>query len=234
MARITCGFAGIDGAGGSYEASQLREAVAAGYSRAQYALANRALSGLLISTDATSTNVNAGELLSDAGVGLPEAENQLAKCEFVGCPDIPVDVPAAVTHAREAGERGVFDTLLEIGPQLQASQLDPDEVAAWSLIRARLEMQGYAGHTLNVPLVQSASSMLNSPTVTSHAKALTDLYWHTFGAQMLENLGCGTSSNGGAENVQFVRAVSADGRPEMCCRSDSLLFRAPGRHSPRV
>jgi hypothetical protein len=33
-------------------------------------------------------------------------------------------VAIAVAHAREASERGNFDAMLEIGPQLQASQAD--------------------------------------------------------------------------------------------------------------
>jgi hypothetical protein len=50
------------------------------------------------------------------------SRSQLAQCEFTGCTDISVDISSPVVQAREAAERGVFDAMLEIGPQLRASQ----------------------------------------------------------------------------------------------------------------
>jgi TPR repeat protein len=172
--------------------AHLLEAVAAGYSRAQYALANLATAGLLVPTSAASSNVNAEELLSAAAADLPQAEARLAKCEFTGCQDIAIDIPAAVTHAREAAQRGAFETLLEIEPQLQASEIDPDEVEAWTLINAALELQGEVGGVMNIAMMKSASRVLDSPSITSHARTLADQYWRQYQGQILSNLGCAT------------------------------------------
>ena len=68
--------------------------------------------------------------------------------------------------------------MLAIGPQLQASQIDPDEVRAWQLINAGLQLQ------------RSASAVLDSPTVTPKVRALADQYWQQFGARILSGLGC--------------------------------------------
>lgn len=157
---------------------------------AQFGLAQLLFQGVTLAPGTSNTRENAGELLRAAAVNLPQAESALAQCEFKGCPDIPVDIPSAVTDAREAAERGEFEAMLEIGPQLQASQIDPDEVEAWTLVHAALEMQGSAGTALNVQVVKSASSVLDSPTITTKARSLAEQYWQQYGAQMLRNLGC--------------------------------------------
>jgi hypothetical protein len=100
------------------------------------------------------------------------------------------DIPAAVADARSAAQQGSIDAMLAIGPQLQASQIDPDEVQAWQLINAGLQLQGYDGIFINVLMIRSASAVLNSPTITPNARALADQYWQQFGAKIVSGLGC--------------------------------------------
>ncbi len=171
--------------------AQLVAAAQGGVPWAQFGLAQRILQGAAPASGISNTSENAKDLLNAAAVDLPQAESYLAQCEFRGCADIPVDIPSALTDARDAAERGEFDAMLEIGPQLQASQIDPDEVEAWSLIHAAIDVQGYAGNRISVAMVKSASGTLNSPTVTSHAKALAEQYWQEYGARIMTSLGCG-------------------------------------------
>ena len=109
---------------------------------------------------------------------------------FWWVPGIDPDIASAVTHAREAAQRGSFDAIREIGPQLQASQIGPDEVAAWNLVYAALEQQGCAGQAINTELVKSVSSTLNPLTISANAKALAEKYWQHYGTQMMSNFGC--------------------------------------------
>jgi hypothetical protein len=176
--------------GRQYRDVQLLAAVNGGYSWAQYYLGQRMINGIPLSSDAGTLSENAGDLVRAAALELPEAESHLAKCEFSGCTDIPVDIAAAVVDARNAAQRGSLDAILEIEPQLQASQIDPDEVEAWNLISASLQMQGYAGGALDARLLKSASSTLSSPIASAKARKLADQYWQEYGAQMLANLGC--------------------------------------------
>jgi TPR repeat protein len=166
-------------------------AAQAGVPWAQFGLAQLMFQGVTPAPGISNASEKAGDLLRAAAVDLPQAKSDLAQCEFRGCTDIPVDIPSAVTDAREAAERGAFEAMLEIGPQLQASQIDPDEVEAWNLVHAALEMQGSAGMALSVQVVKSASSVLNSPTITTKARTLAEEYWREYGTQMLRNLGCG-------------------------------------------
>jgi hypothetical protein len=168
--------------------SKLLEAVAAAYPEAQSMLA-----GLIIHPapygNMNSTE-NAGDLLRAAAVELPYAEGQLAICEFSGCPGIDLNIPSAVTHAREAAQRGSFDAMLEIGPQLQASQIGADQVAAWILVYAALAQQGCVDHAINAQSRRSVSFTLNSSGTASSAKSLAENYWQDYAAQILSNLGC--------------------------------------------
>jgi TPR repeat protein len=131
-----------------------------------------------------------GDLLRAAAQAIPAAEGQLARCEFTGCEYIAQDIPAAVADARSAAQQGSIEAMLAIGAQLQASQIDPDEVQAWQLIDAGLKLQGYEGININVRMIRSASTVLNSPTVKPKARALADQYWQQFGAKILSGLGC--------------------------------------------
>ena len=109
-----------------------------------------------------SQTVGAENLFKEASESLPYAESLLSVCEFTGCPGIAVDLSAAVDHAREAAQRGTLDAMIQIGPQLQASQIDPDEVAAWNLVGAMLAQQGCSYGGLTVQWMQSTTSTLTS------------------------------------------------------------------------
>jgi hypothetical protein len=171
---------------------QMLRAAAGGYPWAQVWLASQAIMGNPITSEGIQSPGNAADLLRAAAADLPQAESRLALCEFTGCPDIASDIPSAVTHARDAAQIGSFDAIMRIGPHLQASQIDPDEMAAWNLVYASLEQQGCASQALNAAMMKSASHTLNSPTTTANAKSLADKYWLDYGTQMLSNLGCAT------------------------------------------
>jgi hypothetical protein len=170
--------------------THLRAAALGGYPWAQFSLVG-------VSSGETPGIITGGEpsdnpedMLRAAALSIPAAQSQLAKCEFTGCRYIAQDVPAAIFDARLAAQQGSIDAILEIGPQLQASQIDPDEVRAWQLIDAALQLQGYAGVNINVQTIKSATAVLNSPTITPGARALADQYWQKFGSKMLSGLGC--------------------------------------------
>ena len=73
--------------------------------------------------------------------------------------------------------------MIEIGPQLQASQIDPDEVAAWNQVGAMLAQQGCSYGGLTVQWMQATTSTLTSKGVSDKAKALADQLWHDYSAQ---------------------------------------------------
>lgn len=172
---------------------QLRDAAAAGFPEAQFELAWAIIGGQQGAAGTGADAVNAGELLRESADQLPRSESELAICEFSGCIGIAADVGSALTHAREAAQRGLIDAMIAIGPHLSQSQIDPDEVSAWRLVEASLEQQGCAGYLgISMQWMKSVSATLNSPTITSNARTLADQYWQQYGAQMLENLGCGT------------------------------------------
>lgn len=171
------------------------EAAAAGFAIAQYELATGITSGFWQAVGGSVPTEDAGDLLRAAAVDLPNAESQLAICEFTGCPGIPPDIPSAVSHAREAAQRGSIDAMLQIGPQLPQSQIDPDEVSAWSLLDAALEQQGCAGMGFSVGLIKSISATLNSPTITINTRNLANEYWQEYGEQMLAQLGCSSTAS---------------------------------------
>jgi TPR repeat protein len=135
---------------------------------------------------------NDGEenLFKQAAVSLPFAESALALCEFNGCPGIAIDIPAAVSHAREAAQRGAFDAMLEIGPQLQASMIDPDEALAWNLVAAMLAQQGCTFGAFSLQWVAAATNTLTAKKSFDNARRLAERYWQEYGAQMLSNIGC--------------------------------------------
>jgi TPR repeat protein len=168
----------------------LRAAALGGYPWAQFTLGSRTSGetpGMITGGEASD---HPGDLLRAAAQSIPAAQGQLAGCEFTGCDYIAQDIPAAVAGARAAAEQGSIDAMLAIGPLLQASQIDPDEVRAWQLIKAALQLQGYEGLNINVELIRAAAAVLNSPTVTPKARAIAEQHWHQFGAKMLSGLGC--------------------------------------------
>jgi hypothetical protein len=170
--------------------AHLRAAALGGYPWAQFSLvgvSNGETPGIITGGEPSD---HPADMLRAAAQSIPAAESQLARCEFTGCKYIDQDIPAAVADARSAAEQGSFDAILAIGPQLQASQIDPDEVRAWQLIDAALQLQGYEGVNINVRMIKSAAAVLNSSAVTPGARALADQYWQKFGAKILFGLGC--------------------------------------------
>jgi hypothetical protein len=166
---------------------QLQQAVDAGYPEAQAWVAQ----GLTTGAPRLPRGGESSEtLFKEAADSLPYAESLLAVCEFKGCPGVEADIPSAIAHAREAAQRGSFDAMIEIGPQLQASQIDPDEVAAWNLVGAMLAQQGCSYGGLTVQGMTSATNTLASKSISGKARALADQYWHDYGPQMMSNIGC--------------------------------------------
>jgi hypothetical protein len=174
----------------SLDQAHLRAAALAGYPWAQFSLvgvSNGDAPGIIYGGEPSD---HPEEMLRAAAQIIPAAEDQLARCEFTGCKYIAQDIPAAIADARSAAQQGSIDAILAIGPQLQASQIDPDDVRAWQLINAALQLQGYEGANINVQTIRSATAVLNSPTVTPGARALAEQYWQKFGAKILSGRGC--------------------------------------------
>jgi TPR repeat protein len=124
---------------------RMRDAAAAGFPEAQFELAWAIIGGQQGAAGMGADAVNPGQLLRESADQLPRSEAELAVCEYSGCTGITADVASAITHAREAAQRGAIDAMIAIGPHLSQSQIDPDEVAAWRLVEASLEQQGCAG-----------------------------------------------------------------------------------------
>ena len=173
----------------TFKEQKLMDAADAGYPEAQAFLAQGLMNGTA-HLPAAIADGNAGSLLKVAADSLPNAESVLAVCEFKGCPGIEADIPSAVAHAREAAQKGRFDAIIQIGPQLQASQMDPNEVAAWDLAGAMLSQQGCSYSGLTVQWMASATSTLTSNDTSEKAKALAEQYWQEYGSQMMANIGC--------------------------------------------
>ena len=129
-------------------------------------------------------------LFKSAAVTLPYAESALALCEFSGCPGIAIDIPAAVSHAREAAHRGALEAMIEIGPQLQASMIDPNEVAAWNLVGTMLAQQGCSYGPFSGQLIAAATNTLTSKKSYDKVRSLAEQYWRDYGAQIMGNIGC--------------------------------------------
>ena len=174
----------------AFKEQKLMDAADAGYAEAQAFLAQGLMNGTA-HLPAAIADDDAGNLLKVAADSLPHAETLLAVCEFKGCPGIETDIPSAVAHAREAAQQGSFDAVFQIGPQLQANQMDPDEVTAWNLVGAMLSQQGCSYGGLAVQWMASTTSALTSNSVSDKAKALANQYWQQYGAQMMANIGCG-------------------------------------------
>lgn len=168
----------------------LREAAAAGFPQAQFELAWAILAGQEGAAGIAAAKLSVGELLKESIEQLPRSEMQLAICEYSGCDGVPVDVNAAITHARESAQRGEIDAMLTIGPHLPAGQLDPNEVTAWGLVHASLEQRGCGGNGFSVRDMKSISSVLNANNISAQAHVLAELYWQEYGVQMMNNIGC--------------------------------------------
>jgi TPR repeat protein len=169
---------------------RLREAAAAGFAQAQFDLAWAIIGGQQGAAGSGPASVSAGDLLRQSAEQLPRAEAQLALCEYYGCPGVTSDIDSAISHAREAAEKGDIDGIITIGPHLSASQFDPNEVSAWTLVNAWLQEEGCAGNGFIVQWMKATTNTLASRNISAQARALADRYWREYGGQMMSNLGC--------------------------------------------
>jgi len=168
---------------------KLAEAADAGYPEAQAAMA-QILTHPPPGLPPGGPDDGEDNLFKKAAVSLPYAESALAVCEFSGCPGIAIDIPAAVSHAREAARRGALEAMIEIGPQLQASMIDPNEVVAWNLVGTMLAQQGCSYGPFSIELVTAATNTLTAKKSFDKARSLAEQYWRDYGAQIVTNIGC--------------------------------------------
>jgi hypothetical protein len=169
---------------------RLRDAAAAGFAQAQFELAWDIIAGQQGAAGNGPDAVSAGDLLRQSAEELPKAEGQLALCEYYGCPGVTPDIASAISHAREAAEKGDIDAMVAIGPHLSASQVDPIEVSAWLLINSWLQQQGCAGNGFSVQWMKTTTNTLTSRNISAQARALADQHWREYGGQMMTHLGC--------------------------------------------
>lgn len=164
----------------------LRAAAIAGSSDAQFEIAFVVLGGhqqelLGIGPDA----LNVGDLLRQSAEQIPQAEGNLAICEFHGCAGMAADPAAGVRTALSAAQHGFFDALLDIGPHLAPSQLDPTDIEAWKLIQASVNLQCGDGWS-NAQAMKATSDALSSPAATDTARQRAEQLWEEYGTE----LGC--------------------------------------------
>jgi hypothetical protein len=172
---------------------RLRDASAGGFALAQSVLAPLILYGGDDSAAGPggADTLNPAEVLNQAASVMPASKSDLANCEYFGdCQGIPVDIDAAIAHAREAAQEGYFNAILRIGPHLPAGQMDPNEVTAWSLIDASVHQQGCGGGIFTVRAMQNIMSTLSAPSITAAAREQAEQLWSEYGAQIKANLGC--------------------------------------------
>jgi hypothetical protein len=168
----------------------LRDAAAAGFPEAEFELAWAIIAGQQGAAGTGPDAVDVGDLLRRSAEQLPQAEAELAVCEYSGCAGITPDIASAVTHARDAAEKGSIDAMIAIGPHLSASQIAPDEVTAWKLVNASLQQRGCVGNGFSVQWMKDTTAALASPGISANARTLVDQYWRDYGSQMMANLGC--------------------------------------------
>lgn len=175
----------------AFREQKLMDAADAGFAQAQAFLAQGLMNGTAHLPPGIADQ-SAANLLKVAADSLPFAESALAICEFRGCEGIEADIPSAVIHARDAAQHGSFDAIIQIGPQLQESQMDPDEVTAWNLTGAVLSQEGCSYGGLTVQWMTSAMSALKSNSTSDKAKALAERFWQNYATQMMSEIGCGS------------------------------------------
>jgi hypothetical protein len=170
----------------SEEQQRLRAAAIAGSADAQFEIAFTVLGGHrkeLLGTGPDALDL--GELLRKSAEQIPQAEGNLAICEFYGCNGIAADPTDGIRRALSAAEHGFFDALLEIGPHLGPSQLDPADFEAWKLIKASVDMQ-CGGSWSNVQAMRATLDAFSSPAATDAARQRAEQLWLQYGAE----LGC--------------------------------------------
>jgi hypothetical protein len=164
----------------------LRAAAIAGSADAQFQIAFTVLGGYqeeLLGTGPDALNI--GDLLRESAEQIPQAEGNLAICEFYGCGGIAADPAAGIGTALSAAEHGFFDALLDIGPHLTPSQMDPTDLEAWKLIQASDDLQ-CGGSWSNVQAMKATLDALSSPAATAAARQRAEQLWAQYGAE----LGC--------------------------------------------
>jgi hypothetical protein len=169
---------------------RLRDAAAAGFPQAQFELAWAIISGQKDAGGIGAEAVTAGDMLRQSADQLAASEAQLAVCEYSGCDGVTPDIDSAIKHAREAAQAGAMSAMIGIGPHLPAGQIDPDEVAAWSLIDASLQQQGCAGNIFTVRSGKQFMDTLSAKNISARARTLAEQYWSDYGSQITANLGC--------------------------------------------
>lgn len=171
---------------------RLRDAAAAGFPQAQFELAWAILSGQQRAAGSGPNAVTAEDLLRQAADQLPIAEANLSLCEYSGCEGLAPDITAALTHARDAAQKGTIDAIIALGPRLPTGQISPDELAAWNLVYALLQQNGCSVSGLTVVWMKSTTATLAATNISSSALVLADQYWRNYRTQMMANLGCGS------------------------------------------
>jgi TPR repeat protein len=164
----------------------MRAAAIAGSADAQFEIAFIVLGGHqkeLLGTGPDALDI--GDLLRQSADQIPQAEGNLAICEFYGCGGIEADPTAGIRTAQSAAEHGFFDALLDIGPHLTPSQLDPTDIEAWKLIEASVDLQ-CGGSWSNVQAMRATLDALSSPSATDAARQRAEQLWAQYGAE----LGC--------------------------------------------
>jgi TPR repeat protein len=164
----------------------LRAAAIAGSADAQFEIAFVVLGGHqqeLLGTGPDGLDI--GDLLRQSAEQIPQAEGNLATCEFYGCAGIVADPAEGVRTALSAAEHGFSDALFSIGPHLTPSQLDSNDVEAWKLIQASVELQ-CGGSWSNVKAMKATLDALSSPAATDAARQRADQLLAQYGAE----LGC--------------------------------------------
>ncbi|HSZ09222.1 MAG TPA: hypothetical protein VK794_11860 [Steroidobacteraceae bacterium] len=171
---------------------RLREASDAGFALAQYTLALWIDAGREGAAGSDVNKLDSVELLNQSASAVPASKAELADCEYFGeCEGIPVDIDAAIAHAREAAQDGAFSAILKIGPHLPPGQMYPNEVTAWRLVDASVQQQGCGGGIFTVRAMQNIMSTLSAPSITAAAREQAEQFWSAYGAQIKATLGCG-------------------------------------------
>jgi TPR repeat protein len=167
---------------------KLRKAAEAGFPQAEFELARAILGGQSGAGGSGSAPISAVALLKQSAAQLPDAEANLAICEYSGCEGIAPDIDSSLAHARDAAQKGTIDAIVALAPHLPTGQLNPEEASAWSQVQAALQQSGCSVSSFSVKWMQASSAARASNN--SAAQSLADQIWRAYGNQMLANLGC--------------------------------------------
>jgi hypothetical protein len=175
----------------AYERSMIA-AAEAGFPQAQLELAWEMLQHLPEAQGVSTGQLSAVDLLRAAAEKLPDAQASLAICEYSGCEGTAPDVSAALADAHAAALKGRISGLLNMAPHLATGQLSPDEIAAWRLVDAFLELSGCGASNHSVEGVKTVIAAASASDVSSGARRLAAQYWRDNGQDMMASRGCGS------------------------------------------